>query len=398
MKLVGESMAAAAGFQAGEERLELYVEVQPPMKLATFNVENLFDRPKAMNLPNTADGTPILRDYSRLNELIQRDKYTKAVKDDLLELMGRHPGLATSNKESKFMILRDIRGQLFRKPKNGPAEIVATGREDWIGWFELKTEPITARAVENTARIINIVNADVICIVEAEDRTGLKRFNETALPKVGGELYEHVMLIDGNDDRGIDVAIMCRQGFEIVRVVSHVDDTDDEGLIFSRDCAEYEIMTPDGGSLLVMVNHFKSKIGGGGDKRLRQAKRVRDVYVKRLEEGNQFIAIAGDLNEAPDQPSMDPLIRKGSTLTDIMVHENFVGDGRPGTHGNGTKSSKLDYILMSPKLSAKVTAGGIERRGVFGGVNGDLFPHLDEIEKATDAASDHAVLFVEFEL
>jgi hypothetical protein len=53
---------------------------------------------------------------------------------------------------------------------------------------------------------------------------------------------------------------------------------------------------------------------------------------------------------------------------------------------------------MSPKLSAKVTAGGIERRGVFGGVNGDLFPHLDEIEKATDAASDHAVLFVEFEL
>jgi endonuclease/exonuclease/phosphatase family metal-dependent hydrolase len=312
--------------------------------------------------------------------------------------MGRHPGLATSNKESKFMILRDIRGQLFRKPKNGPAEIVATGREDWIGWFELKTEPITARAVENTARIINIVNADVICIVEAEDRTGLKRFNETALPKVGGELYEHVMLIDGNDDRGIDVAIMCRKGFEIVRVVSHVDDTDDEGLIFSRDCAEYEIMTPDGGSLLVMVNHFKSKIGGGGDKRLRQAKRVRDVYDKRLEEGNQFIAIAGDLNEVPDQPSMDPLIRKGSTLTDIMVHEKFVGDARPGTHGNGTKSSKLDYILMSPKLSAKVTAGGIERRGVFGGVNGDLFPHLDEIEKATDAASDHAVLFVEFEL
>ena len=181
------------------------------------------------------------------------------------------------------------------------------------------------------------MNADVFCIVEAEDRTGLKRFNETALPKVGGELYEHVMLIDGNDDRGIDVAIMCRKGFEIVRVVSHVDDTDDEGLIFSRDCAEYEIMTPDGGSLLVMVNHFKSKIGGGGDKRLRQAKRVRDVYVKRLEEGNQFIAIAGDLNEAPDQPSMDPLIRKGSTLTDIMVHESFVGDGRPGTHGNRHK-------------------------------------------------------------
>lgn len=368
------------------------------MKLATFNVENLFDRPKAMNLPNAADGTPILKDYSRLNELIQSEEYTEDVKDELLEIMKRHPGLATSNKESKFIILRDIRGQLFRKPQSGPAEIVADGREDWIGWFELKTEPIKALAVENTARIIQIVNPDVICIVEAEDRTGLKRFNETALPKIGGTPYKHVMLIDGNDDRGIDVAIMCREGFDIVRVVSHVDDTDDDGLIFSRDCAEFEIQTPNGGSLLVMVNHFKSKIGGGGDKRLRQAKRVRDIYNVRLEEGHKFIAIAGDLNEAPDQLSMDPLIREESTLTDIMVHEKFVGDSRPGTHGNGTKASKLDYILMSPKLSEKVSVGGIERRGVFGGVNGTLFPHLDEIKTAKDAASDHAVLFVEFDL
>ena len=132
LKLVGESMAAATGFQAGEQRLELYVEVQPHMKLATFNVENLFDRPKAMNLPNIADGTPILKDYSRLNELIQRDKYTKAVKDDLLEIMGRHPGLATSNKESKFMILRDIRGTIV------PQAAERSGRDcgDWPGGLD----------------------------------------------------------------------------------------------------------------------------------------------------------------------------------------------------------------------------------------------------------------------
>ena len=30
-------------------------------------------------------------------------------------------------------------------------------------------------------------------------------------------------------------------------------------VIFSRDCAEYEIRTPNGNTLLLLVNHFKSK-------------------------------------------------------------------------------------------------------------------------------------------
>jgi hypothetical protein len=67
---------------------------------------------------------------------------------------------------------------------------------------------------------------------------------------------------------------------------------------------------------------------------------------------------------------MDPLLRQGSDLTDIMTYQKFAGDGRSGTHGNGTKSAKLDYILMSPNLSATVTSGGIERQGVWGGKNG----------------------------
>lgn len=79
------------------------------------------------------------------------------------------------------------------------------------------------------------------------------------IPKIGGQKYGHVMLIDGNDDRGIDVGIMTRQSLDIKSIVSHVDDTDAEGQIFSRDCAEYEIKAPSGNSLLVLVNHFKSK-------------------------------------------------------------------------------------------------------------------------------------------
>lgn len=95
---------------------------------------------------------------------------------------------------------------------------------------------------------------------------------------------------------------------------------------------------------------------------------------------------------------MDPLLRNGSDLTDIMTHAKFTGDGRPGTHGNGTKSGKFDYLLMSPALSAAVKSGRVERLGVWGGKNGTLFPHLNEIKTAKDAASDHAALVAEFDI
>jgi endonuclease/exonuclease/phosphatase family metal-dependent hydrolase len=371
------------------------------MRLATFNIENLFDRAKAMNLRTWAEGKPIVDDFARLNVLIQEATYTDEVKSELLTIMRRHSGLLSS-KESKYILLRDIRGQLFTQAKNKRAEIVANGRGDWIGWFELVTEPLTETATENTARIIGLLQADVLCVVEAEDRTALARFNKAVLPTVGGQLFGHVMLIDGNDDRGIDVGLLTRPEFAIVRMLSHVDDRDGTGVIFSRDCAEYEIRTAQGNTLLLLVNHFKSK--GYGDakqsaaKRLRQAKRVRAIYDGYLAAGSEYIAIVGDLNEIPDQPSLAPLIRDGSTLTDIMAHAKFQGDGRPGTHGNGTKASKLDYILMSPKLSDKVATAGIERRGVWGGQNGTLFPHLPTMKTAADAASDHAALWVDLDI
>ena len=88
---------------------------------------------------------------------------------------------------------------------------------------------------------------------------------------------------------------MTKQSFNIQSIVSHVDDIDSGDRIFSRDCAEYRTRTSSDNTLLVLVNHFKSK-GYGSQvdndrKRTRQAKRVREIYEERLNEGFQFIAI-----------------------------------------------------------------------------------------------------------
>lgn len=371
------------------------------MRLATYNVENLFERAVAMNLATWADGKPALEDLNRLHALIQLETYTEAVKAELLAIMARHRGLATTGK-SRFIILRDIREKLLKRLPGKPAVIAVNGRADWIGWFELTREPVKEAATENTARVIDLLKADVLCVVEAEDRTGLKRFNDEVLKNIPAPPYRHVMLIDGNDDRGIDVGIMTREGFEIGRMRSHVDDRDAKGVVFSRDCAEYEIRTPAGNTLLVLVNHLKSKGFGtpaaSAAKRLRQARLVRKIYDARIAEGFEMIAVAGDMNETPNAAPMAPLVAEGSTLVDIMVHPQFVGDGLPGTYGNGTASAKLDYILMSPKLAAKAVLGGVERRGVWGGVNGTKFPHLPTIKSAKDAASDHAALWVDLDI
>ncbi len=62
-------------------------------------------------------------------------------------------------------------------------------------------------------------------------------------------------------------------------------DTDDQGVIFSRDCPEYEIRTPGGHRLVVLVNHLKSKGYGtqadNNARRARQAQRVADIYQHR---------------------------------------------------------------------------------------------------------------------
>ncbi len=372
------------------------------MRLATFNVENMFDRPSIMNLPSWEEGKHILQDFARISDLIQKQQYSNNDKQEMLDIMERNTGLATRG-ESKYILLNEIRGKFLKKQQQGsPAEILANGRNDWIGWFELKRETVKETAIENTARVIREVNADIFCIVEAENRIAVNRFNDIVIPKIGGQKYNHVMLIDGNDLRGIDVGIITRQLFDIQSIVTHIDDKDSDEIIFSRDCPEFKIKTSLGNTLLVMVNHFKSKGFGSQNandrKRKRQAQRVREIYNERLNQGFKYIAIVGDLNDTPNRDPLQPLLGNNSDLIDIMLHDKYRGDGRLGTFRNGTQSQKLDYILMSPNLSDKVKQGDIERRGVWGGTNGDLFPHFPEIVTEKDAASDHAALWVDLDL
>ena len=376
------------------------------MRICSFNVENFFQRPRAMNQDTWAEGRPVLAAHAELNTLIDEAVYTPAAKARIVELLDVL-GL-TRTDSAEMAVLRQIRGRLVRRPQGGGVEVAADGRGDWVGWVDLTTEPVTAAAIANTARVIRDVNPHVLGVVEAENRVVLKHFTDaqlrTADPGGSGRdvpLFPHVMLIDGNDDRGIDVALLSQRGYPLGPMRSHLDDADERGVVFSRDCPEYELRTPGGRRLVILVNHLKSKGYGSqaanNARRQRQAEQVATIYRRLRASGVAYIAVLGDFNDTPASAPLAPLL-SGTDLRDISTHPDFDDGGRPGTFGNMTASNRIDYLLLSPALFKKATGGGIWRLGAWGGVNGTLWPHYDTVTKATDAASDHAAIYADVSL
>ena len=377
------------------------------MRIASYNVENLFDRAKALALPSWAAGKPILEHQARINELFNEPVYTPAIVTEILDLLTKL-GLKGRDDGGPYALLRQNRGRLLTRHADGTVDIVATGRLDWVGWVELKKEPTNELATQHTAMVIRDVNAQILGVVEAENRVSLRDFSSILIQQVGGTSYRQVMVIDGNDERGIDVGIMTAAGYEIVGIRSHVDDDDGQGSVYSRDCPEFTIATPTGDELVVLVNHFKSKgFGRPADndkRRRRQAAWTAAIYDRLVAEGRTSVVVLGDLNDTPDDPGdppgpLAPLL-VDTDLRDITTHPAFSPDpsGRPGTFGNGTKSQKIDYVLLSPPLWAKVVGGGIFRLGVWGGVNGTLFPHYPSMTRKVEQASDHAAIYADINL
>lgn len=370
------------------------------MRLASFNVENLFNRAKALNQEDPSIGKPQLEKFARLSVLLDQLVYGAADKAEIVQLL-IDLGMAKSD-TGPYVFLRNNRGELLSRPKAGGITIIANGRADWVGSVELRSVPTNAVATRSTARVIAELKADVLGVIEAENRPALAEFNKVFVPAMGGKALREVMVIDGNDERGIDVGILTRTGFVIGNIRSHVDDRGADGKpIFSRDCAEYEVKTPAGNRVLVMINHFKSKGFGSPQssnaRRKAQAARVKAIYDQRRAEGHDLIAIIGDLNDSPGSDPLAPLIGQ-TDLRDISAAANFVDGGFPGTYGASSAINKIDYILLSPALFAKAKGGGIFRKGMWPGKQNPKWEKFDEITKPIEAASDHGAIFADLDI
>lgn len=364
------------------------------LRLASYNLNNLFQRPRLFELPGfSATAKAVLTDVERLTTLLDKESYAGPTGGEIATLLKKY-GFAKRNGGNDYFEVQQARGKLFSVGANG-LTLKAAGRADWLGWVEVKREDVDGGAVQNTARVISAVDADVLCTVETESRPAMERFNTQALRPLKAD-YPHYLLVDGNDPRGIDVGLYSR--FPIRCVRSHVDDTytgkDRKAYrIFSRDCPEFEVSLPDGRTLWVLANHFKSQGYGtpaGNDaKRLKQTTRLRDI-LGRFDLKKDLVVVAGDFNADPASKSLAPLLTVPH-LRDVFDAPVFAGQPRWTYH---TGKQQLDYLLVSAPLFAALKAAGIERRGLWKKDE----PHFPEITGPANAASDHAAVWADVEI
>jgi endonuclease/exonuclease/phosphatase family metal-dependent hydrolase len=370
------------------------------MRIATFNVENLFNRPWALNQPNHATGQPVLDDMARLNFLLKQKVFTAAIKSEIERLADRYALLDRQlDPRERKLILRQVRGKLWIDRQDGTREWVAAGADDFLGWVELTTEPIDDRAIDNTARVLAAVDADIQILVEVENRVTLQRFHDEMLtqtdrPDAVGRVdpYTYALLMDGNDARGIDIGVLSRVPVSGMR--SHVHLRNQAGnALFSRDCAMFVFDLAQKQRLVVFGNHFSSQASDkSGRRRAEQSRKVAELVDAALA-WTPLVIVCGDLNEAPARGNMQALLAHPE-LKDAMAMPQYPDrETLPGTYKTASASTKLDYLLLSSALQRRVRRVGVERRGY----KSTKWPHFPTVTDERSQASDHHCLWVDLD-
>jgi endonuclease/exonuclease/phosphatase family metal-dependent hydrolase len=353
------------------------------LRFASFNVENLFSRARVLNLSDHAVAAGTLAEIGRLDRLLRKASYSAADKRDILELL-RDLG--------RYVFVREDRGKLLNFSKS---KVTASGAGSWDGALEFRRAKFSEMARENTAKVLKAIDADVACIVEAEDRPSLWAFNQELLDS---KKLARAMLIDGNDERGIDVGILC--DLAIRGLKTHIFDGAANDRTFSRDCLRVELAWTAKRSLHVLCNHFKSKSGGEAKtdpRRERQARAVRAI-LGDYDLERDWVIVAGDLNDTPDRPPLRPLLDVPH-LHDVLALQ-FPGQPEKRWTYHYDAKEQIDYVLVSKPLKAAFVAAGVERRGIFdlAKITGGAEQSFPSVTKKSDAASDHGAVWAEFEL
>lgn len=367
-------------------------------RIASFNVENLFERPRVFNFEDKSIGDKILDRIDAFQKVLRKDVYSAANKRFLMREYFREGDTPNTEALKNYLLLREDRGKLWKRKKFATIGVEANGAGDVDLTIEFKKARWNQRARENTAKVIKSVKAGVACIVEADDRLSLRRFDTQML----NSRYRYEMLIDGNDTRGIDVGLYSK--YPMGGIWTHMFDGTSRSKTFSRDCPEFEVILPSGESLYILCNHLKSKGYGAKEendaRRKRQAEAIADI-ISGYDLRNDLVVIAGDLNDTPDSNPLNPIMRKRNLYDSLELQ--FGSDMSQRWTYHFRSFEQIDYLLVSKPLKDRFVKAGVERRGIYKlnelTTADSSIPDETEFTDVTswkNQASDHGAVWADF--
>lgn len=359
------------------------------MKFVAFNVENLFSRPKAMNLSNHRLGMEKLELIADLQRALAEDTYDKS---KIVRLANQVRGYFKVNKTRG-------RNPLSWSESSKSYSVKVNGRDKWDGFIELTRDRFDFTSVKNTGKFMRGFNADIVALCEVEGSSALRAFRSDQLSREG---LKYDLVIDGNDPRGIDVGILSTLPMGNLRTNKHRKRRQsDRRSVFSRDCLEVQFELPNGESVWVLQNHLLSKLKASNDtRRGYQAEVIAEILEERYDLNSQFVIVSGDLNDDIDSRPLRPLkdVRGLSNVLDLAgVSQN---DQWTYYYSKEDQKNRIDYVLVSDALSATLKDAGVDRRGIAGidRLTGGAIQPLSGITNWRNAASDHAAVWAEFDL
>lgn len=223
--------------------------------------------------------------------------------------------------------------------------------------------------LEKVAARIRAADADVLAVEEVENRFYLERFVASMLPDMG---YQHVVCFEGNDKRGIDVALLSR--LPVGPVTSHMYERFSDGsgadAWFQRDLLQVRIEPPDAPAFQVFVVHLKSKRSGGESDQTRlaecrQARKILDHEIAK--DKDALFVICGDFNDTFDSDSLKTL--RGAGPAALVDFQKDLPKDAVSYNANPYRSI-IDFVLASPAMgkryedkSYRVIDGTVETGG-----------------------------------
>ncbi len=378
------------------------------LRIASFNVENLFQRAAILNLGDREQTDALLDQVRVLQGLIDQDRYDDSLKEQVFSV---------TQALVPYINLRTDAGSLGDwKKEDGVTGFriykSCTGRGDWSGEITFKPQDFNYQQRKNTGKVIKALDADILCAIEVEGMDVLRSFNSQIL---GTSRFKQFVMIDSpNDPRGIDVACLTRHRIDSVR--THVFDAGKKfNPVFSRDCLEVAIDAGLGRPVFVLCNHFKSQSGmsqadrqRSADKRKEQAEKVSEILLSTYDLSKDYVVVLGDLNEDSSNAyqSLSPLFQVPNLFP--VVDPALPVEQRYTYYLSGAKKgerlSQLDYIFLSKPLHDAIIDYGFERRGIFDIANitakegAEPVASFSEVTSWDTTASDHAALWVELDV